>query len=143
MTPRKVSTQWVQSPYEVTETVAACTGPAQVQSRQGPNIEKGKQTQGLTSNQEAIYNFTCQESVAWCIKMKQTNKTKQIMLSPAKHRPASFSNPAESPQPAFFFPLAKACPTKAVSASPELRIHTLHPGSGCCQIHSAPPNSYG
>lgn len=38
------------------ETVAACTGPAQVQTRQNPGVEKRKRTQSPTANQEAIWS---------------------------------------------------------------------------------------
>ena len=42
--------------YEPTETVLACTGPAQVQVRQSPSTEMGKWTQAPTPNSEATSN---------------------------------------------------------------------------------------
>jgi|UPI0000F4D965 hypothetical protein len=43
--------------YELAETIAACTRPAQIQARWGFSTEKGEWTGDPTPNQKAVCNW--------------------------------------------------------------------------------------
>lgn len=49
--------QTPKRPSQLTETLAICTRPKPIQTRQGPRTEKGKQTQDPTPNQKTTCNW--------------------------------------------------------------------------------------